>query len=272
MNSPGQSAQSEYERLRQRRREKISKRWPLILLAVVIAFVFGFLLPRLLLMVASAFLSQLSSETSEIALPVSGRLVSLATGVILALGAAIGLLRPSRSELAWRKGASGERQVGRALDSLSRKGVVSLHDLPVPGSRANIDHVAVGPSGVFVVDAKQYKGKLQVRSRGSALWINGRNRSHLLDQVHTQAEIVEGVLRQAGLADIKVQPALCFVGTEIPLFSPNRVDGVVLCTPNALRRRIAPTKSAALSPDQVSRVVEVFSSTFRPTGSRRQAE
>jgi hypothetical protein len=248
MKSPGRSAQSEYERLRQRRREKISKRWPLILIGVAIAFVFGLFLPKLIFMIPSALLSQLSPEAAEIALPVEERLVSLATGLALALGAGIGLIRPSRSELAWRKGASGEREVGRALGSLSRKGVASLHDLTMLGSRANIDHVAVGPSGVFVVDAKRYKGRLQVRSRGSGLWINGRNRSHLLDQVRTQAKVVEGVLVQAGLADVTVQAALCFVDTKMPLFSPKRVDGVILCTPNTLRRRLAPTKAGGLEP------------------------
>jgi hypothetical protein len=168
MNSPGQSAQSEYQRQRHRRREKLSRRWPLVLIAVVVAFILGFYLPRVLLTVPSALLTQLSPEASEITLPVDERLLSLATAFALAIGAGVGLLRPSRSELAWRKGASGERRVGRVLDSLSRKGVTSLHDLSIPGSRANIDHVAVGPAGVFVVDAKRYKGKLQVRSQGSA--------------------------------------------------------------------------------------------------------
>ena|SRR5690606_21110573 len=266
MRSPGRSAQSEYERLRQRRREKISRRWPLIVAAVAIAFVFGLYLPELILMVPSALLSRLSPEASEIALPVDEQLLSLATGLLLAVGAAIGLLRPSRSEVAWRKGASGERRVGRVLDSLNRKGVASLHDLAVPGSQANIDHVAVAPSGVFVVDAKRYKGRLQIRSRGSTLWVNGHNRSHLLGQVRKQAGLVDRVLVQAGIAGVTTQAVLCFVDTEIPLLSPRRVDGVILCSPNSLRRRIAPTKSAALSPDQVSRVVDVLTASFQSAG------
>jgi hypothetical protein len=234
---------------------------------VAAAFVFGLFVPRLILEIPYALLARLSPEASEISLPVDERLVSLATGFALAIGAAIGLLRPSRSELAWRKGASGERRVGRVLDSLSRKGVVSLHDLSMPGSRANIDHIAVGPAGVFVVDAKRYKGKLQVRSRGSALRINGRDRSHLLDQVRKQANVLDGILVQAGLAAVLVQPALCFVATEIPLFSPRRVDGVMLSTPNTLRRRVAPTRSDALSPDEVSRVVALLISSLRRPGS-----
>ena len=44
-----------------------------------------------------------------------------------------------------------------------------LHDLAVPRSRANLDHLAIGPGGVFVIDSKQYRGRLQLdSSRG--LW------------------------------------------------------------------------------------------------------
>ncbi len=37
-----------------------------------------------------------------------------------------------------------------------------LHDRRIPGSRANIDHIAIATSGVWVIDAKRYKGKVQV--------------------------------------------------------------------------------------------------------------
>jgi hypothetical protein len=46
---------------------------------------------------------------------------------------------------------------------------VILHDLAIPGSRANLDHLVIGPGGVFMVDPKQYRGRLQVAADGS-LW------------------------------------------------------------------------------------------------------
>jgi Nuclease-related domain len=39
---------------------------------------------------------------------------------------------------------------------------VVLHDLAVPGSRANIDHLVIKPGGVFVIDSKQYRERLQL--------------------------------------------------------------------------------------------------------------
>ena len=47
--------------------------------------------------------------------------------------------RPSPDAVAWRRGAAGERRTARLLDPLERHGWAVLHDLAVPGSRANID-------------------------------------------------------------------------------------------------------------------------------------
>jgi len=63
---------------------------------------------------------------------------------LLAVAVAAGLgwglrFRPSPDAIAWRRGAVGERRTARLLSPLERQGWVVLHDLAVPGSRANID-------------------------------------------------------------------------------------------------------------------------------------
>jgi nuclease-like protein len=99
---------------------------------------------------------------------------------LLAVAAAAGLgwrlrFRPSPDTLAWRRGAAGERRTARLLAPLERRGWVVLHDLAIPGSAANIDHVVIGPGGVLVVDSKQYRGRLDL-DRYGMVW-HGR---HLL--------------------------------------------------------------------------------------------
>jgi hypothetical protein len=47
--------------------------------------------------------------------------------------------RPSPETGAWRRGSAGERRTARLLSRLERHGWAVLHDLAVPGSRANID-------------------------------------------------------------------------------------------------------------------------------------
>jgi hypothetical protein len=60
-------------------------------------------------------------------------------------------------------------RTARLLGPLERQGWVVLYDLAVPGCRANVDHLVIGPGGVFVVDSKQYSGRLQLDSSGR-LW------------------------------------------------------------------------------------------------------
>jgi hypothetical protein len=98
---------------------------------------------------------------------VLGSLLAPRLGLLLgglgAMAAGWGLrFRPSPDARAWRRGAAGERRTARLLGPLERQGWVVLHDLAIPGSRANIDHLAIGPGGVYVIDSKQYRGRLQL--------------------------------------------------------------------------------------------------------------
>jgi hypothetical protein len=56
---------------------------------------------------------------------------------------------PSAQARAWQRGAHGERQTARLLDRLGRDGYVVFHDLALPDSPANLDHLVIGPSGVL---------------------------------------------------------------------------------------------------------------------------
>src|SRR4029453_17549399 len=89
--------------------------------------------------------------------------LGLLLGGLAAIVAGWGVrFRPSPDASAWRRGAAGERRTARLLAPLEGLGWVVLHDLAVPGSRANIDHLVIGPGGVFVIDSKLYRGRLQL--------------------------------------------------------------------------------------------------------------
>jgi hypothetical protein len=96
--------------------------------------------------------------------------LSLLLSGLAAIVAGWGLrFRPSQEASAWRHGAAGERSTARLLAPLERHGWAVLHDLAVPGSRANLDHLVIGPGGVFAIDSKQYRGRLQLDAVGK-LW------------------------------------------------------------------------------------------------------
>jgi len=60
----------------------------------------------------------------------------------------------------WETGAAGERATGKQLQPLERKGWVVLHDLPA--RFGNLDHVVVGPGGVFLLDSKRWSGQVEI--------------------------------------------------------------------------------------------------------------
>jgi Nuclease-related domain len=96
--------------------------------------------------------------------------LGLVLGVLAAVAAGWGLrFRPSPDAIAWRRGAAGERRTAALLKPLERHGWAVLHDLAVPGSQANIDHLVIGPGGVFAIDSKQYRGRLRLDPSGR-LW------------------------------------------------------------------------------------------------------
>ncbi len=148
----------------------------------------------------------------------------------------------SQSTKAWEVGAAGEERVAEVLASTD---AIALHDRRIPGSRANIDHIAVCPSGVFVIDAKKYSGKIEKRDLGGwhstdeRLYVNGRDRSKLLKGMTPQCDVVRTALGDQ--ADrITVAGVLCFVGSEWPFLRPKpiRFDSAICVWPAALTKLV----------------------------------
>jgi hypothetical protein len=136
----------------------------------------------------------------------------------------------------WDKGAVGEEALGAKLNKLASERLVILHDRRVPGSRANIDHIAIAPGGVFVIDAKHYSGRVEKRDLGGwfrtdlRLYVGRRDCTRLVLGSEDQAEVVRAAIAPLGFADIPVRPVLCFVGAEWGLFASPFKHGSVLVT------------------------------------------
>jgi hypothetical protein len=137
-------------------------------------------------------------------------------GLILALS------DDPQSTKAWATGAQGEERLGRRLDTLVGGGVHVLHDRRIPRTKANIDHLVVCPSGVFVIDAKKWMGRPRLRIEGGlfrprveTLMIGSRDGTKLVDGVHKQVDLVRAALSSFG--QIPVVGMLCFVEADWPL-------------------------------------------------------
>ncbi len=92
------------------------------------------------------------------------------TWPLLALGGGAGcfclVLWPRSDPDRWARGAAGELATASLLQHLPKRRWVVMHDLALPGSRANVDHLVIGPTGVWVVDTKAYRARVKARGRG----------------------------------------------------------------------------------------------------------
>jgi hypothetical protein len=115
--------------------------------------------------------------------------------------------RLTRVADAWDRGAAGEEATARVLALLPSEWTV-LHDVRWPGRRkANIDHVVIGPGGVFVIATLHWSGTVSVSD--DVLRQNGRSREKDVAAVADAALAVTGVIGQ-----VPAVPVLCFVRAE----------------------------------------------------------
>ena len=134
---------------------------------------------------------------------------------------------------AWAKGADGERRLANHLKRELSDTSVVLNDRKVKGTKGNIDHIAVTSGGVWIIDAKNYKGKVERRDIGSMfksdvrLFVNGRHQPKLVKGMEWQYDTVTEALATLGRPEVPVHQALCFTNSEWPLFKkPGKVGNV----------------------------------------------
>jgi hypothetical protein len=183
--------------------------------------------------------------------------LGLALGGLAATAAGWGLrFRTSPDAIAWRRGAAGERRTARLLDPLEQQGWAVLHDLAIPGSRANIDHLAIGPGGVFVIDSKQYRGRLLLDPSGR-LWHGRYPLAPTLRAVSFEADQAAQVLPDPGVA---VVPIVAVHGAQVPC-GKVVMGGVPIVTarhlPSMLRQL-----PALLGPERVTAVANQARTRF----------
>jgi hypothetical protein len=109
----------------------------------------------------------------------------------------------------WYKGALGEIAVGRILAGLGPEWLV-LHAVPVGSGWSDIDHVLVGPAGVFTLNTKNHTGQ-SVWVAGQTLMVSGTKQRHLYNSAHEAARAAKLLGTATGLA-VHVTGVLVIVG------------------------------------------------------------
>jgi hypothetical protein len=235
--SAGASSQAEYERRRAQHRERMRQRRPLVLAITAIGVIAGI-----------AFMGS-----------------QPAVGWVLIFAAVISaanvlFVTPSHVT-AWATGADGETRTARFLEPLSAEGFRVLHDRRIPGSRANIDHIVIGPPGVFVVETKSFGGQLKVR--GNETYVAGRRKTAMLEEAKREALAVQVALApELEALGIPVVPIICVHRASLPWFGA-RAGGVRIVSGKDLAKRLREA-DARLAPDAVERLAAAAANSLAP--------
>jgi hypothetical protein len=180
-------------------------------------------------------------------------------------GLLLALRGTPRHETAFRHGELGEKAVAASLERGTKGPAIVLHDRRMPGGYGNIDHLVIAPTGVFVIDAKNIKGKVRVENPlfGAArLMIAGCNRTKLIDGLDRQVAAVRHALAGSGHGDMPVQGVLCFTKADLPLLGTLKVRGHLLIHRRALIKRL--NASGPLSSSVIDTLARALAGALPP--------
>jgi hypothetical protein len=144
----------------------------------------------------------------------------------------------------WRRGAEGEERVAAYLASLGERWAV-IHDLTIGSKGANLDHLVIGPAGVFVLNTKNLTGKLTVYEH--AILQNG-HKTTFVPAALREARTVQKRLSAAAGREIHAWSVLVVMGCEIEVKKP--LANLTLVAARSLPRWLDQLPGGALSPGE----------------------
>ncbi|MCW4045424.1 MAG: NERD domain-containing protein [Candidatus Bathyarchaeota archaeon] len=77
-----------------------------------------------------------------------------------------------RSYSGYRRGYQGEKSVAKTLSSTLSDDYFLINDVNLRDGYGNIDHIVLGPNGIFVIETKNYAGKIICNGDN---WLNPRS-------------------------------------------------------------------------------------------------
>ncbi len=132
----------------------------------------------------------------------------------------------------WFAGAVGEMHVGRILEKLGPEWTV-LHAVPIGAKDTDIDHVVIGPAGLFTINTKHHRGA-KVWVSPKVLMVAGQKMDHLRNSRSEAKRVSKRLLAAVGV-NVPVHPLVVVVGAR-ELTIRERPDDVTVLTGAQLLR------------------------------------
>jgi hypothetical protein len=182
--------------------------------------------------------------------------------VVVGVFFALSIFRLPLESVVWTKALDGERRTAAYLEPLLTQGFVVLHNRQIPGRSADVDHICIGPTGVFVIETKNWGGRLSVTF--GQLSVGDHDRTWVLDQIYREAVAVQIALGDVlNERRVTVTPILCAVGGVAKL-GARSVGGVTITDGRNLARLLL-DRPRVLDDDDVQLMARVADERLRPT-------
>lgn len=194
--------------------------------------------------------------------------IGLTAAILAVIADAVYRARTSSSVAAWQKSSAAERRTERQLRALEKKGYRVLHARAVPRdtegvSDGRIDHLVIGPSGVYAIDSEKWDKRLPVRTLSHLKLFHGPfNKKDRLDEARWEAEQASRMLSERVGFEVPVQPSVAIYGPSIP-WKVMRVRDVDVYAGNQARGYLR-RRPKILDEADVRRIYKVASETLPP--------
>jgi len=211
---------------------------------------------------------QLRAVVAVVILGVFWYLVSWKLGLTLAIVAIIAdtIYRARKSSAGKIRLNAAQRRTRRQLTKLSRAGYLAMHARPIPESQDQIDHLVVGPAGVFAIDSENWDKRLAVRTKsGKQLWHGPFSKKDRLQHAQWEAQRAADLLSGAIGKPVVVRPAMAVYGPRIPWDVATIRDVDVFSGPRLrkyLRRRARQGEVRPLTDEEIERIFKAANEAF----------
>jgi Nuclease-related domain len=147
--------------------------------------------------------------------------IGLAVAVLTVIVDVVRRSRQHSSVEAWRKPSVAERRTERQLKGMEKAGYRTLHARAVPPdeegvSDGQIDHLVIGPTGVYAVDSEKWDKRLPVRALSHRkLFLGPFSKKERLDEARWEADQASKLISAELGYEVPVQPSLAIYGPAI---------------------------------------------------------
>jgi len=173
------------------------------------------------------------------------------------------------------KMTAAQRRTRRQLRKLGRAGYRAMHARPIPESEEQIDHLVVGPTGIFAIDSEDWDKHLVVRAKkGTQLWHGPFSKKDRLQHAQWEAQRAADMISGEIGQPVTVRPAMAVYGPRIPWDVATIRDVDVFSGPRLrkyLRRRARQEDVRPLSDTEIEKIYEAAGKAFPHLSSGSRA-